>query len=672
MTYFGDASVSRMLRQEDLETRRLEEPILSMARAGPPPRLDPCRVVDPDEGPADRAGAAVPAKCWYQPLRADPAAGRAMHADAPETTIYLPYRVPLLPPYTATWRGKSGRSYDFGVTDAAYPLSVAPALAILVEHGADGKAVPLWVGANIWDAIDDAWHLEPEVLSMISAPRQRTRMHVRFEARWRHAQLAEVEDLIAALAPPFNAAIRLSPAPVIRDPAPLPVPISVPVPTAMPIAAPTPVLVPVPEGADAPPPEVLPATALPETVLPATALPETALPVIADAVPDRAMPASVEVPVLVAVVPAPASGDHGRRWPLLTTLHSKIGDWLGEAWRATAIGGTRAITARVRKARVKTEAEVVQRALEVREKPELVLPPPAPAPVEPEPDAAPLMAAPSPEAPASVPPDPVPVELVTSPPLDDIVASAADEPPSPSAPPPADPAPSPDVAVAGPVIADDSEPGDEPAPALPETREPPAHIEPPAHVEPRTTVAEAAVAEVPVPEALVAEAPIPIVPVPAAPRPLGLPDHGAMVLFAGEMSHNGGIDILVDATGVVAGDPTDATFVFVGDGPMKSEMEARAYGGGFAHRCRFPGHLDGKTFAAVLETADIVVVPARVPQDATLTRRAIDAGRWVLSTHQAQLAAIEHGRNGLVTYDNPGSLVWGIRELLGRVADRHH
>jgi hypothetical protein len=26
-----------------------------------------------------------------------------------------------------------------------------------------------------------------------------------------------------------------------------------------------------------------------------------------------------------------------------------------------------------------------------------------------------------------------------------------------------------------------------------------------------------------------------------------------------------------------------------------------------------------------------------------------------------------HGRNGLVTYDNPGSLVWGIRELLGPV-----
>ena len=44
---------------------------------------------------------------------------------------------------------------------------------------------------------------------------------------------------------------------------------------------------------------------------------------------------------------------------------------------------------------------------------------------------------------------------------------------------------------------------------------------------------------------------------------------------------------------------------------------------------------------------------------------AIVAGKPVVTTHQAAIPFIVHGRNGLITYDNPGSLVWGIRELLG-------
>jgi glycosyltransferase involved in cell wall biosynthesis len=43
---------------------------------------------------------------------------------------------------------------------------------------------------------------------------------------------------------------------------------------------------------------------------------------------------------------------------------------------------------------------------------------------------------------------------------------------------------------------------------------------------------------------------------------------------------------------------------------------------------------------------------------------AIDFGRPVLTTHQAGLGCVVHGENGLVTFDNPGSIVWGIQELL--------
>ena len=67
----------------------------------------------------------------------------------------------------------------------------------------------------------------------------------------------------------------------------------------------------------------------------------------------------------------------------------------------------------------------------------------------------------------------------------------------------------------------------------------------------------------------------------------------------------------------------------------------------------------------MLRACDFVVIPGRVPQGDGLARMAVANGKPVLTTHQAGTGGvIVHGQNGLITYDNPGSLVWGIRELL--------
>jgi glycosyltransferase involved in cell wall biosynthesis len=62
--------------------------------------------------------------------------------------------------------------------------------------------------------------------------------------------------------------------------------------------------------------------------------------------------------------------------------------------------------------------------------------------------------------------------------------------------------------------------------------------------------------------------------------------------------------------------------------------------------------------------SDFVVIPARSWQDEGLAQAAIDFGKPVLATHQSGVHCIEHGKNGLLTFDNPGSIVWGIQELL--------
>jgi glycosyltransferase involved in cell wall biosynthesis len=147
-------------------------------------------------------------------------------------------------------------------------------------------------------------------------------------------------------------------------------------------------------------------------------------------------------------------------------------------------------------------------------------------------------------------------------------------------------------------------------------------------------------------------------------RWFGLNQDAPLVLFSGEISHASGADLLADALPTVCRNHATAQFVFAGDGPLRGELEARIGHAGIGHRCRFLGDVTRETFEALLMASDFVVIPARTWQDEGLAQTAIACGRPVLTTHQAGINCVVHGQNGLVTFDNPGSIVWGIQELL--------
>jgi glycosyltransferase involved in cell wall biosynthesis len=147
-------------------------------------------------------------------------------------------------------------------------------------------------------------------------------------------------------------------------------------------------------------------------------------------------------------------------------------------------------------------------------------------------------------------------------------------------------------------------------------------------------------------------------------RLFGLNQDAPMVLFAGEISHAAGADLLVDALPTVCRNHRTAQFVFAGSGPLKGELETRAWHSGAGQRCRFLGDVSRETFKALLMASDFVVIPARTWQDENLAQAAISCGRPVLTTRQAGVNCVVHGVNGLITFDNPGSIVWGIQELL--------
>ena len=109
--------------------------------------------------------------------------------------------------------------------------------------------------------------------------------------------------------------------------------------------------------------------------------------------------------------------------------------------------------------------------------------------------------------------------------------------------------------------------------------------------------------------------------------------------------------------------PAAVRLVLVGEGPLRAELESRAQHGGFAHACRFLGDLPAEAFAELFAACDAVAIPARGAQNPMLAEHGLSAGKPVLTTHQAGLSCVRHGENGLVAYDNPGSVVWGLREL---------
>jgi hypothetical protein len=148
---------------------------------------------------------------------------------------------------------------------------------------------------------------------------------------------------------------------------------------------------------------------------------------------------------------------------------------------------------------------------------------------------------------------------------------------------------------------------------------------------------------------------------------LGLAGDDVVVLIAGALDWASGADLAIEAMATVHADASAVRLVLVGEGPLRAELESRAHNGSFAHACRFLGDLPAEAFAELFAACDAVAIPARGAQNPMLAEHGLSAGKPVLTTHQAGLSCVRHGENGLVAYDNPGSLVWGLRELAAKV-----
>jgi glycogen(starch) synthase len=140
-----------------------------------------------------------------------------------------------------------------------------------------------------------------------------------------------------------------------------------------------------------------------------------------------------------------------------------------------------------------------------------------------------------------------------------------------------------------------------------------------------------------------------------------------LILYVGPLEHAAGVDLLLEALPVLLRRAGNLRLAYVGMGWLYGALEHRARELGVAHAVRLLGHVEGPRLARLLRAAEALVLPSRyrVPFDDAVVDLARRAGRPVVTTHGGPAHLLRHEETGVVTYDNPGSMVWAVDRILG-------
>jgi glycosyltransferase involved in cell wall biosynthesis len=149
-------------------------------------------------------------------------------------------------------------------------------------------------------------------------------------------------------------------------------------------------------------------------------------------------------------------------------------------------------------------------------------------------------------------------------------------------------------------------------------------------------------------------------------KEIGLGPFDRLMLFVGPLEHAAGVDLLIEVLPVMLHRTGALRLVYAGAGSMHPHLEQRAPQLGVAHAVRLLGHVEKPALTRLLRAAEALVLPARcrVPWDDGVVELARLAGRPVVTTHGGPAHLVQHGQTGLITYDNPGSMVWALDQIV--------
>jgi len=131
---------------------------------------------------------------------------------------------------------------------------------------------------------------------------------------------------------------------------------------------------------------------------------------------------------------------------------------------------------------------------------------------------------------------------------------------------------------------------------------------------------------------------------PSSPLSLGIDPASAVLAYIGRLSHEKGLDTLLDAYKLVAANKPNAQLLVVGDGPDESSLRSRTD--------NLPGvHFLGRRsdVPALLKCAELVVVPSYSEGQGIVAIEAMASGRPVVATNVGGLSeTIVDGLTGIL------------------------
>lgn len=150
-------------------------------------------------------------------------------------------------------------------------------------------------------------------------------------------------------------------------------------------------------------------------------------------------------------------------------------------------------------------------------------------------------------------------------------------------------------------------------------------------------------------------------------KEIGVGPLDRLLLFVGPLEHAAGVDLLIEALPVLLRRWSNLRIAYIGAGNQSGALQHRAHELGVAYAVRFLGHVEGPMVTRLVRSAEALVLPSRyrMPLDDAVVDLARRAGRPVVTTHGGPAHLIRHEETGVVTYDNPGSMVWAADRILG-------
>ena len=140
-----------------------------------------------------------------------------------------------------------------------------------------------------------------------------------------------------------------------------------------------------------------------------------------------------------------------------------------------------------------------------------------------------------------------------------------------------------------------------------------------------------------------------------------------VVLFVGRMSYQKGPDMLARAIPYILDKHWNARFMFIGEGDMRPDCEGLVREYGVSEYCFFSGYATDEVRQNWINACDILCVPSRNEPFGIVVLEGWDACKNIVATNAVNI--IDNFENGILVYQNPESIAWGINYVLDNLSD---